>query len=759
MTPNPPPRKSQTMLGALTQAVQKARTRINFSKLTLKPEARVPELLVQDAGADKAETYPLLGDRYLLGRSSQSCDIVVRNPVVSQVHLSVLRDQPPQGAWWGRLIRSPFVLRDENSTNGIFRGKRRLKSVVLKHNAVYTLGPPELAASVRLQFIDPPPWYVQAYRYMMYGIGGLSLVTGAIVALQWQRFAVNPLPLSVQGPVVVYARDGQTPLSPTTNRTHTELKGLKDYSPYLPLAVMASEDSRFYAHLGIDPIGVARAAVTNVKGGGIREGASTLTQQLARSIFRSYVGSEDSAGRKVREAIVALKLEFDYSKDFLLLTYLNRVYMGYGNFGFEDAARFYFAKPAKDLSLAEAATLAGILPAPNSYNPVQNYDKAIEQRNGVLTRMTELGQISADEANKARRSRIEVNPKAKEELSKLIAPYYYSHVFNELQELLGDSLAAEGNFIVQTSLDIPTQLKAEASLRNAVDSVGASAGFSQGAIVTIDSKTGEVMALVGGVDYKKSQFNRASQAYRQPGSTFKMFTYTTAIEQGFSGGSAFSCAPLNWEGQYYEGCRGGGGSLTIATGLAQSENVVALRVAQQVGLDKVVNTARRMGIRAKLNPVPGLVLGQSEVTPLEMASAFNILANRGVRNPPRAIRRIYDGGECKNPNDYSTCRLMYSNDQDAERSQVVLSPAVADTMTSLLQGVVRGGTGRAAAIGLGEAGKTGTTNNNVDLWFIGYIPSGMTTAIWLGNDNNSPTGGSSAVAAELWRTYMSQVVK
>ncbi|HEY9906232.1 MAG TPA: transglycosylase domain-containing protein, partial [Thermosynechococcaceae cyanobacterium] len=544
----------------------------------------------------------------------------------------------------------------------------------------------------------------------------------------------------------------------TTNRTHTELKGLKDYSSYLPLAVLASEDSRFYSHLGIDPIGIARAVVTNVKGGEIREGASTVTQQLARSVFRSYVGSEDSAGRKLREAIVALKLEFDYSKDFLLLTYLNRVYMGYGNFGFEDSAQFYFGKSARDLSLGEAATLAGILPAPNSYNPVQNYDKAIEQRNGVLDRMTELGMISADEANKARRSRIEVNPKAKEELSKLIAPYYYSHVFNELQELLGERLAAEGNFIVQTALDIPTQAKAEASLRDAVESTGANAGFTQGAIVTVDSKNGEVVALVGGVDYKKSQFNRAT-AYRQPGSTFKMFAYTTALEQGFSSGATFSCAPLNWGGQYYEGCRAGGGGMTIATGLALSENVIALRVAQEAGLDKVVSAARRMGVRSKLNSVPGLVLGQSEVTPLEMAGAFNVLANHGVRNPPRAIRRIYDGGECKDPNNYTTCRLMYSNDKDAERNQVVVQPAIADRMTVLLQGVVQGGTGRPAAIGRGEAGKTGTTNNNVDLWFIGYIPDGLTTAIWLGNDNNSPTGGSSAVAADLWRTYMGQVAR
>lgn len=758
MTPTPPPRRSRTILGAITQAVQTVQTKINFSSLKLKPNAKVPELWVQDAGAPKAEVYPLLGDRYLLGRSSKSCDIVVRNPVVSQVHLSLNRETQPQGVL-GYFVRPPFQLKDEGSTNGIYRGKRRIQSTVLHHNAVYTLGPPELAASVRLQFVDPPPWYLRVLRYGLYGVGGVTALAVAIVLMEWQRFSVRPLPASVQGPIVVYARDEQTTLSPVTNRTHAEFKQLSDFSPYLAKAVMASEDSRFYWHLGVDPIGVLRALVTNVRGGRIREGGSTLTQQLARSVLRDYVGTEDSAGRKLREAVVALKLETFYSKDDLLLTYLNRVYLGNGAYGFEDAAQFYLGKSAKDLTLPEAATLVGILPGPNSFNPIRNYKKAMELRNGVLDRMVELGMVNPDEAQRARRSRIEVNPKSKAELENVRAPYYYSHVFAELQDLLGEELAEEGNFIVESAIDLQVQARAEAALREAVSTSGNQAGFSQGAIVTLDAKTGEVLALVGGVDYKQSQFNRATQAVRQPGSTFKVFAYTSALEQGISPGNAYSCSALNWEGQSFAGCRSGGGSQDMYTGMALSENVIALRVAQEAGLSNVIQTAQKMGIRSELKPVPGLVLGQSEVTPLEITGAFGVLANGGVRNRPHTIRRILDGGDCKDRNNYRTCRIVYTNQQDGDREQAVLKPEVAEAMTGLLQGVVRGGTGQSAAIGQGEAGKTGTTNDNVDLWFIGYVPGSLVTGIWLGNDNNAPTSGSSAVAAQVWGTYMSRVTR
>jgi 1A family penicillin-binding protein len=754
-SPNQPPKPPQppkTFLSAITQAVRTVQARVDFSKLQLKPNAKVPELWVQDANASKADVYPLLGERYLLGRSSKSCDIVVRNPVVSQVHLSLTRDQRQRNA--------PFVLRDENSTNGIYRRKRRLNKLVLRHGDVLTLGPPELAAAVRLQYHNPPPWYVQTARYGLYGFTGLTALTALWIGVEWQRFGVRPLPASVQGPVVVYARDNETPLRAVETRSHLELKQLSDFSSYLPKAVIASEDSRYYWHLGVDPIGTFRALVTNVKGGEIREGGSTVTQQLARSIFRDYVGTADSAGRKLREAVVALKLETFYSKDELMRTYLNRVYLGSGNYGFEDASQFYFGKSAKDLSLSEAATLVGILPAPNAFNPVRDYESAVEFRDRVLNRMVAMGMVSAEEAQRARRSRIEINPKAIKELSSTIAPYFYAEVFSEVKKLLGEQLAQEGNFIVETSLDTGTQAAAEAALQNAVATTGAAKGFSQGALVTLNSGTGEVLAMVGGVDFRQSQFNRATQAYRQPGSTFKIFTYTTALEQGASPSTVYSCAPFNWQGQFFEGCRSGAGNLDMYSGLAQSENVVALRIAEQAGLNRITQTAHRMGIKANLQAVPGMVLGQNEVNLLELTGAYSVLANQGIRNRPHLINRILDSSDCKTPNDHRSCRVIYDYRQTAEINQTVLSPEIAETMTSLLRGVVQSGTGRSASLGLGEAGKTGTTNNDVDLWFVGYVPSrSLTTGIWFGNDDNTPTSGSSADAAQLWGDYMRQITR
>lgn len=747
-----PPQPPKTLLGQLTQAVQTIHAKVNFQALTLKPNARVPELWVQDAGADKAEVYPLIGDRYLLGRSSKSCDIVVRNPVVSQIHLSVER--------YGRRQTS-FLLKDENSTNGVYRGRRRLPSLVLRHGDVLTIGPPELAASVRLQYIDPPPWYILGIRYSLYGIGGLTALVVLLIGIEWLKVPVRPLPLGVQGPVVVYSGD-ETPLRQPRTTAHIELKQLSEFSPYLPKAVIASEDSRYYWHFGVDPYGIVRALVTNVRGGGIRQGASTLTQQVARSLFTDYVGREDSAGRKLREAVVALKLETFYSKDEILKTYLNRVYLGAdAGYGFEDAARFYFDKSAKDVSISEAATLVAILPAPNRINPIQDYNTALEYRDRVITRMRALGMISQDDANKARRSRIEVSPKAREFLTSTKAPYFYSYVFDELRRLLGDQLAQEGNFIVETALDLQTQAKAEQALQNSVYTNGSRLGYSQGALVTLNTRTGEILALTGGVDYQRSQFNRATQGLRQPGSTFKIFTYTSAIEKGFSPGKAYSCAPVVWQGQRFRGCeRAGGGSVSLATGLAQSENAIALRVAQEVGLDTVVQMARRLGITSKLIPVAGLVLGQSEATVLEMTGAFATVANHGVFNRAHAIKRILDSSDCKDFKDRRTCRVIYSDAQDSGMNRPVLQPAVADTMTTLFQGVVQGGTGRAASLGLGEAGKTGTTNDNVDLWFIGYIPSReLITGIWLGNDQPTPTRGSSGQAAQLWANYMRQVVQ
>lgn len=755
MTPPQPQRPPQTILGQLTQAVQTIQAKVNFRQLALKPNAKVPELWVQEAGATKAEIYPLLGDRYVLGRSSKSCDIVVRNPVISQIHLSLTRE--------GRRHKY-FVLKDENSTNGVYKGRRRLNGIELRHGDVLTLGPPELADAVRVQYYDPPPWYVLGIRYSFYGAGGLmGLLILAVGSEMLKAPSVKPLPTILQQPVVVYSGDGKTPLQQPRTESHRELPRLQDFSPYLPKAAIASEDSRFYWHLGVDPYGTLRALITNVRGGGIRQGGSTLTQQLARSLFRDYVGREDSAARKIREAAVALKLEIVYSKDEILRNYLNRIYLGQGATGFEDAAQFYFGKSAKDLDISEAATLVAILPAPNSFNPVKDYKTAVALRDRVINRMTNQGFITQSQADQARRSRIDVSPKAREafSLSNIKAPYFYSYVFNELRTLLGADLAREGNFIIETSLDLPTQQKAEASLSNAVRTNGVSNRFSEGALVTLNFTNGEILAYVGGLNYQQSQFDRVTQAKRQPGSTFKIFTYTSAIEQGISPGKVYSCAPLTWEGQRFKGCERIGGSNTdIYNGIAQSENAIAMRVAQDVGLDKVVQMAKRLGVTTPLNPVPGLVIGQSEVPVLEMTGAYSAVADRGVWNRPHAIKRILDSGNCQNNQNRATCRVIYSFNQDQSETKKVLTPAVAETMTELFRGVVERGTGKAANIGLGEeAGKTGTTNRDVDLWFIGFIPSRqLITGIWLGNDNNSPTNGSSAQAAQLWGNYMHQVL-
>jgi membrane peptidoglycan carboxypeptidase len=755
----PPKPPSKTALTNFTQFLQSMPTRVRFSRVKLKPNAKVPELWVQTADSNQAEVFPLLGEQYRLGRSSQSCDIVVRNPLVSSLHLSVSRDRSHR--WFlGAFPRTRFEVRDENSTNGLYRGKTRLNSKILYHNDLLTLGPPELADAVRIQFKEEPAWWVKGIRYSLWGLAGITVLGLGAILVEWQKFKVFPLPNSVQGPVVVIARDETTisPLPPT--QTHQEVKSLGDVSQYLPKAIMASEDARFNWHFGVDPIGTFRAIIANLQGGGIKEGGSTLTQQLARNLLRSYVGTEDSAGRKLKEAAVALKLEMRYSKDDLMRIYLNRVYLGYGTYGFSDAARFYFDKTPKDLNLSEAATLAGILPAPNAFNPVRDYQSAIEYRNRVLKRMAEQGMVSVEEANRARRSPLQLSPKAQETLSSGLAPYYYSQVLNELDELLGQSVATEGNYIVETGLDLKLQAQAESSLRDTVAAEGGAGGFSQGAIATMNFRTGEILASVGGVDFRESQFNRVNQARRQPGSTFKIFTYTAALESGKSPGDTISCAPLNWEGQDFAGC--GGGDVTLATGLAQSYNPVALRLAREVGLGKVAQMARRMGVTSRdLKEVPGLVLGQSEVSLIEMVGAFGVLGNGGIKAKPRTIKRILDSSDCTNPRDYKTCRVLYPlYNQGKNDDRPVIAPEIAQTMTTMLQSAVAGGTGRAAAIGLGEAGKTGTTNEGVDLWFVGYVPSReVVTGVWLGNDDNTPTGNSSAQAAKLWAKYMGTALR
>lgn len=739
---------------AVTQAVQKIQARVNFNAANFQSGKPTPELRIKEPNK-KAETYPLVGDRYTLGRSSR-CDISVRNPVVSQTHLTLKRNR--------KKPRS-FIVEDEKSTNGIYRGKRRLKALSLFHGESFTLGPPELAAGVTVSYVNPPPLWLYIVRYALYSIAGLLALLLLILSIEWLKVPVYPIPRESTLPIVVYARDGETTINPTAqNNTHRELEKLSDFSSYLPDAVIASEDSRFYWHFGVDPIGVTRAVVINLSSSELRQGASTLTQQLARSLFPE-VGRQNTAGRKLREALVALKLETFYSKNFILKTYLNRVYLGIGSYGFEDAAQFYFAKSAADLNLSEAATLVAILPAPNAYNPVKDYDTAIGLRNRIIDRMVKLGMVKTADADRARRSRIEVSPKARESLSSTVAPYFYSYVLEELQELLGSDVANEGNFIIETDLDTKLQQEAELALEYSINSDGDRLGYTQGAVVTLDTRNGNILALVGGVNYESSQFNRVIQAKRQPGSTFKVFAYAAALEQGIDPDTEYPCTALSWKGQQYRGCERSSGNIDMYRGLAQSENVTALRVAQEVGLKKVINVAQRLGISSPLVEAPGLVIGQSETTVLEMTSAYATISNDGIWNKPHAINRILDGSDCKDSSDNNTCRVIYLFNEDEDTiiedgtARDAIAQEVTDKISDMLQLQEDEGTGKPAFIDQGEAGKTGTTDKNVDLWFIGYIPKqDWVTGVWLGNDDNSPTRGSSYQAASLWGRYMGQVI-
>ncbi len=748
MTSKPPSKSPISRV--VTQAVQTIQAKVNFNAANFRSGKPIPELKIKEANG-KEQSFPLVGDRYTVGRSSR-CDISIRNPVVSQTHLTLKRNR--------KQPRS-FIVQDEKSTNGIYRGQRRLKTFSLFHGESFTLGPPELAAVVNVQYYNPPPLWLYLIRYSLYGMGGMLGLFLLLLGIEWFKVPVYPIPRESTLPIVVYADDGETPINPTAqDNTHRELKKLSDFSPYLPDALVASEDSRFYWHFGVDPIGISRAVVINLTSAELRQGASTLTQQLARSLFPE-VGRENTAGRKLREMLVALKLETFYSKDFILKTYLNRVYLGIGSYGFEDAAQFYFAKSAADLNLSEAATLVAILPAPNLYNPVKDYDTAVALRNRIIDRMVKLGMVSPEEADRARRSRIEVSPNASASFSSTVAPYFYSYVLDELQELLGSDVAQEGNFIVETALDPQLQQQAEDSLASSLDSDGDRLGYSQGAVVTLDSSNGNILALVGGVNYEQSQFNRVVQAKRQPGSTFKIFAYGAAIEAGIDPDTEYSCAPLSWQGQQYRGCERSSGNIDMYRGLAQSENVTTLRVAQDVGLNKVIDVAQRLGISSSLIEAPGLVIGQSETTVLEMTGAYATVANDGIWNKPHAINRVLDGSDCKNSSDRNTCRVIYTFDDDEATYRDVIEPEVTDELTDMLRLAVEEGTGKAANIDQGAAGKTGTTDNNIDLWFIGYVPTAdynYVTGVWLGNDDNSPTRGSSYQAANLWARYMKQAV-
>ncbi|MGE0502687.1 MAG: transglycosylase domain-containing protein [Rhizobiaceae bacterium] len=514
--------------------------------------------------------------------------------------------------------------------------------------------------------------------------------------------------------------------------TGGEAVGLHEMSPYIPQAVMAIEDRRFYSHFGIDPIGLARAMFENVTTGRFHQGGSTLTQQLAKNLF---LKPDRTIERKVQEVLLAVWLEQKHTKDQILEMYLNRVYFGSGSYGVEAASRRYFGKSARDVTLAEAAMLAGLLKAPSRLSPARDPKAADERAQLVLAAMREEGMIGEKELTVAMSA-----PAARVSAFWTGSEHYVAdRVMEELPTLIGD---VREDVIVDTTVDRDLQRLGEASIRRLIGESGKKLHVSQGALVSIDN-TGAVRAMVGGADYADSQFDRASEARRQPGSAFKPFVFLAAIEQGATPDSVRNDAPIrigkwtpeNYNGKYF-------GRVTLTTALAKSLNSVAAQLAAEVGPAAVVEGAWRMGIESDLNANLSIALGTSEVTPLELTAAYVPLANGGYRPDVHFVTRVTT----------ISGKVLYEHRGAVKR---VLSPEVVGMMNAMMSETLEAGTARKAAFGWPAAGKTGTSQNSRDAWFVGYTAN-LTTGVWFGNDDGSPTknitGGSLPAAA--WHEFM-----
>jgi len=507
---------------------------------------------------------------------------------------------------------------------------------------------------------------------------------------------------------------------------------LKQMSPNLPKAVIATEDRRFYSHFGVDPVGLVRALVSDVRAGHVVQGGSTITQQLAKNLFLT---PDRSLGRKVREALLALWLEHRFTKDQILEIYLNRVYLGGGAFGVDAAAHRYFGKSAGKLNLFECAVIAGLLKAPSRFSPANDRERAIGRADQVLANMVEAGYISdADQAV------------AKREGATLAVAghpgerYFADWIADQIHDYAG---ANDRDLTVRTTLDPRMQAAAESAIGSILARYGARDDVSQGALVALGTD-GAVRAMVGGRDYAQSQFNRATQAQRQPGSSFKPFVYLAALEAGLRPSDRFVDGPIrigNWQPHNYGNKYLG--EMSVADAFAQSINTIAVQVAQRAGIPRVVAVASRLGIASDLANDASIALGTNEVNLLELVSAYAPFANGGNGVLAYGISDIRD----------SDGHVVYR--RAGSGPGPVVPSEVLGMMDDMMSGVITRGTGKSAAFGRPAAGKTGTTQDYRDAWFIGFTPD-LIAGVWFGNDDNSPmnkvTGGS--LPATAWRNFM-----
>jgi 1A family penicillin-binding protein len=586
-------------------------------------------------------------------------------------------------------------------------------------------------------------------------LSGVGTTLGFAVVQSWLQDLPDATQTKVAQATKIYSADGK--LIARLFLENREVVPLTDISPHLRRGVVAVEDERFYQHQGYDVYGIVRAVVKDIVAGSAKEGASTLTQQYIRQTVLSHEATQVTVARKIREIYLAQELEKRYSKDEILAMYLNTVYFGDGAYGAEAASKHYFNKSAKELTIAEAAMLAGLPQSPRRLSPLfkENRARATERQHWVLAKMLDQHFITAEEyhAAVAEKLRFKSAPETKDGIYD--CPYFVAYVKKQLQDMYGTSVVFKGGLKIFTTIDTRMQRVAEKARNDHLND----RGDPEVALVSIDPRTGYIKAMVGGRDFNKSKFNLAAQGKRQPGSSFKMFTLVTALEKGIPPYRAFdSGSPAvipggrgapDWVVYNSEGK--GQGYISLEEATAKSVNCVFARLIQELGAAEVAATAKRMGITSSIPAYPSITLGTQNCTPLEMASAYGTLAANGVHAKATGILKVVgpDG------------KVMY--DGKPQRKQAI-SPEVAYAATQVLEHVITGGTGTAAEIGRPAAGKTGTSENYRDAWFVGYTPQ-LVTSVWVGftteramEDVHGERGFGGTLAAPIWAEFMSTVL-
>ena len=600
---------------------------------------------------------------------------------------------------------------------------------ILKRSAVWFVTESPLAEPRR-----------SAHRPLLRLIPWLLITAGwiAITLVSIASYYASILPdpheamtLNVPPNITIYARGGELIGERGMRRAYA---AYKDISPNLVIAVLAAEDRRFFYHFGVDPKALLRAFSSNFRSGEVQQGGSTITQQLAKNLF---LQPKRTLSRKAEEFVLALWLERRFTKQEILELYLNRVYFGGGNYGIGAAAYSYFGKEPKDITLAEAAILAGLIKAPSYYSPNGNMDRARARAKAILRVLAETDQIDINQYAEAATTKVEIKTPHSKPGFGFVADWVA-----EVTPMLTSE--ANRNLIVETTIDANLQMTARTAVENVMRTKGRTARASEAAVLLL-TPDGAIRAMIGGRNHAESQFNRAVRAMRQPGSAFKPFIYLAAMENGFTPGSQIDDSPIEiggWKptnfGNDYRG------QVSLRTALTHSSNMAAVRLVEMVGAPRVVEVANRLGVQSVRNVGPTLALGTSETTLLEMTSAFAVFANGGLAVVPEVVERIKD----------NTGRVLFERSK-APPPRIVSARAIS-AMNDMMNSVVAGGTARAASLDYyPAAGKTGTSQRFKDAWFIGYTANWV-GGVWMGNDNASPmrgiTGGS--LPAEIWKEVM-----